>query len=110
MAKKLIYTENKYLHYRQDNASSSVKQCALAKVKFVHMEYNEADQYLKRFPERYALIETIYNTKKLKTFFGTYTELMIRKVISRLWRKQVEESCVITIMRNVIFLSRNALY
>ena len=69
MAKKLIYTENKYLHYRQDNASSSVKQCALAKVKFVHMEYNEADQYLKRFPERYALIETIYNTKKLITFF-----------------------------------------
>ncbi len=68
MAKKVIYTESRYLHYRQDNAFSSVKQCALAKALFVHTEFDEADQYLKRFPERYALVENIYNTKKLKTF------------------------------------------
>ena len=69
MAKKLLFTEKKYLHYRQDNATSSVNQCALAKASFVNMEMNEADRYLKRFPERYAAIETFYNAKKLRAYF-----------------------------------------
>ena len=69
MAKKLIYIEGQYLHYRQDNAASSVKQCGVTKAAFVHTEFDEADRYLKRFPERYTKIETFYNTKKLRTFF-----------------------------------------
>lgn len=69
MAKTLLFTEKKYLHYRQDNASSSVHQCALAKVMFINTEFEEADQYLKRFPEKYSTIATFYNSKKLRAFF-----------------------------------------
>ena len=69
MAKKLIYTENFYLHYRQDNAASSVKQCALPKAAFVHTELDEAEHYMKRFPEKYKEMETIYNTRRLQSFF-----------------------------------------
>lgn len=69
MAKKLLYTENRYLHYRQDNAASSVKQCALPKAAFVHTELDEAEHYLKRFPEKFKEMETIYNTRRLQSFF-----------------------------------------
>ena len=69
MAKKLLYTENRYLHYRQDNAASSVKQCALSKAAFVHTELDEAEHYLKRFPEKFKEMETIYNTRRLQSFF-----------------------------------------
>lgn len=67
-AQKIIYTKDKFLHYRQDNASSSVKQCSLKKAKYVHTELRECDEFLKNEEDRYKEIKSFYNTKKLKTF------------------------------------------
>ena len=68
MAKRLIYIKDKFLHYRQDNASSSVKQCSLQKAKYVHAEFQECDKFLKKEQKRYEEIRRLYNTKKLRTF------------------------------------------
>ena len=67
-AQKIVYTKDKFLHYRQDNASSSVKQCSLQKAKYVHTELQECDKFLKKEQKRYEKIKSFYNTKKLKTF------------------------------------------
>lgn len=68
LAQSIVYTENKFLHYRQDNASSSVKQCSLSKVSFVHKEFEETDAFFKQYPEKFSEIESVYNTKKLQVF------------------------------------------
>ncbi len=67
-AQKIVYTKDKFLHYRQDNASSSVKQCSLQKAKYVHTELQECDKFLKKEQKRYEEIKRFYNTKKLKTY------------------------------------------
>ena len=67
-AQKIVYTKDKFLHYRQDNASSSVKQCSLQKAKYVHTEFQECDKFLKKEQKRYEEIKSFYNTKKLKTY------------------------------------------
>ena len=68
-AKKIVYTKDKFLHYRQDNVSSSVKQCSLQKAKYVHKEFQECDKFLKKEHKWYKGFKNFYNTKKLKTFF-----------------------------------------
>ncbi len=67
-AQKIVYSRDKFLHYRQDNASSSVKQCSLQKAKYVHTELQECDKFVKKDKKRYEEIKSFYNTKKLKTF------------------------------------------
>lgn len=67
-AKRFIYTKEKFLHYRQDNPSSSVKQCTLKKVKYVHTEYQECDKFLNEEQMVYERIKSFYNTVKLKAF------------------------------------------
>lgn len=67
-AQKIVYTKDKFLHYRQDNASSSVKQCSLQKAKYVHTELQECDKFVKKEKKRFEEIKSFYNTKKLKTF------------------------------------------
>lgn len=67
-AQNIVYTKDKFLHYRQDNASSSVKQCSLQKAKYVHTEFQECDEFLKTEQKRYEEIRSFYNTKKLRTF------------------------------------------
>lgn len=67
-AQKIVYTKNKYLHYRQDNVSSSVKQCSLQKAKYVHTEFQECDKFINNEQNRYEEIKNFYNTKKLNTF------------------------------------------
>lgn len=91
MARSLIYTDDCYIHYRQDNPSSSVKQCALAKVLFIHDEFNDADQYMKRFPKKYAEIETVYNTKKLNTFIWNLCRVDNKKAYIQVFQKDSRE-------------------
>lgn len=45
-AKKIVYTKNAYLHYRTDNANSSVK--SLEKVNYVVEEYADIEKYLEK--------------------------------------------------------------
>lgn len=67
-AQKIVYTKDKFLHYRQDNASSSVKQCSLQKAKYVHTEFQECDKFLNKEQSRFKEIKSFYNTKKLKSY------------------------------------------
>ena len=45
-AKKIVYTKNAYLHYRTDNANSSVK--SLEKVNYVVEEYVDIEKFLEK--------------------------------------------------------------
>lgn len=85
-AQKIVYTKDKFLHYRQDNASSSVKQCSLQKAKYVHTELQECDKFLKIEQKRYEEIKSFYNTKKLKTFFWNLYRVDDKKGYLKLMR------------------------
>ena len=45
-AKKIVYTKNAFLHYRTDNANSSVK--SLEKVNYVVEEYTDIEKFLEK--------------------------------------------------------------
>ena len=86
-AQKIVYTKDKFLHYRQDNSSSSVKQCALKKAEYVHTELQECDEFLRKEPKRYEKIKRFYNTKKLKTFLWNLYRVDDKKGYLELMRK-----------------------
>lgn len=86
-AQKIIYTKDKFLHYRQDNASSSVKQCSLQKAKYVHTELQECDKFLKIEQKRYEEIKSFYNTKKLKTYLWNLYRVDDKKGYLELMRR-----------------------
>lgn len=75
MAKSMYFVDKAYLFYRQDNMSSSVKQCNLDKTKFVHKEFKELDRYLTNFPKDYDVIKRYYNIKKFKAFYWNLTRI-----------------------------------
>lgn len=87
MAEKFLYTDEKFLHYRQDNASSSVKQCTLNKAKYVHTEFHECDRYLNDKLERNKAIKRFYNTMKLRTFFWNLYRVEDKKGYLELMRE-----------------------
>lgn len=69
-ADKIYFLNECYLHYRQDNTNSSVKQCQLNKALLVHREFEEADEFIKKMPEgRRAAIKDEYALKKINTYF-----------------------------------------
>jgi glycosyltransferase involved in cell wall biosynthesis len=69
-ADKIYFLEEGYLHYRQDNSNSSVKQCGLEKVMLVHREFEEADNFLANVPEnKRTSIKYEYALKKINTYF-----------------------------------------
>ena len=86
-AQKLVYTKDKFLHYRQDNASSSVKQCSLQKAKYVHTELLECDKFIQKEQKRYEEIISFYNKKKLKTLFWNLYRVDNKKGYLELMRK-----------------------
>lgn len=86
-AQKIVYTKDKFLHYRQDNASSSVKQCSLQKAKYVHTEFQECDKFLKKEQKRYEEIKSFYNTKKLKTYLWNLYRVDDKKGYLELMRR-----------------------
>ena len=46
-AKRTVYTDEAYLHYRVDNASSSVK--SLEKINYIVDEYAEIEEFIKKY-------------------------------------------------------------
>jgi len=109
-AQKIVYTKDKFLHYRQDNASSSVKQCSLQKAKYVHTELQECDKFLKKDQNRYEEIKSFYNTKKLKTYLWNlyrvddkkgYLELM-RNDSLEILRSEVYEKSFFSVTEMVL--------
>ncbi len=118
-AQKIVYTKDKFLHYRQDNASSSVKQCSLQKAKYVHTELQECDKFLKKDQNRYEEIKSFYNTKKLKTYLWNlyrvddkkgYLELM-RNDSLKILRSEVYENRFFSVTEMVLLqnLKNNSL-
>lgn len=64
-AKRIIYTDKAYLHYRTDNASSSVK--SLEKVNYVVEEYADIERYIRNLNLPAEVIFTLQVAK-----FGAY--------------------------------------
>ncbi len=65
MADHVVYTDKYYLHYRTDNANSSVK--SLEKVNFIVKEYAEIEKYLKKNNVSQGILEVEQANK-----FGAY--------------------------------------
>ena len=61
---KLYLTSEAFLNYRQDNESSSVKECDYEKLNLVDVEYREIKRYLVDI-NKYYILEEIYNTTLL---------------------------------------------
>ena len=70
-AKKIIYTDKAYLHYRTDNGGSSMKN--REKMEFVVKEYKEAEEYLVTIKAKTELLETMQAVK-----FGAYHWNLLR--------------------------------
>lgn len=64
-AKRIVYTDKAYLHYRTDNASSSVK--SLEKVNYVVEEYADIERYIRNLNLPAEVISTLQVAK-----FGAY--------------------------------------
>ena len=115
-AQKIVYTKDKFLHYRQDNASSSVKQCSLQKAKYVHTEFQECDKFLKKEQKRYEEIKSFYNTKKLKTYLWNlyrvddkkgYLELMRNDSLEILVDGIFEKECFSVTEKIILYCLKN---
>ena len=115
-AQKIVYTKDKFLHYRQDNASSSVKQCSLQKAKYVHTELQECDKFLKKEQNRYEEIKSFYNTKKLKTYLWNlyrvddkkgYLELMRNDSLEILVDGLFEKECFSVTEKIILYCLKN---
>ncbi len=63
--KRIVYTDKAYLHYRTDNASSSVK--SLEKVNYVVEEYADIERYIRNLSLPAEVISTLQVAK-----FGAY--------------------------------------
>ena len=64
-AKRIVYTDKAYLHYRVDNAGSSVK--SLEKVNYIVGEYAEIENFIKEYNLPKEVIQTLQVAK-----FGAY--------------------------------------
>ena len=64
-ARRIIYTNEAYLHYRVDNASSSVK--SLEKINYIVGEYAEIEEFIKKYKLPKKVIQTLQIAK-----FGAY--------------------------------------
>ena len=64
-AKSIVYTKHAYLHYRTDNAGSSVK--SLEKVDYIVEEYADIEKYTKKLNLSSKIISTLQVSK-----FGAY--------------------------------------
>lgn len=87
LAKRIVYTEGKFLHYRQDNESASVKQCTLNKAAYVNIEFQECDKFLKQKQIKNTEIMRFYNTKKLQTFLWNLYRVDDKKKYLELMKK-----------------------
>lgn len=64
-AKRIVYTDQAYLHYRTDNASSSVK--SLEKVNYIVGEYVDIEKFIKNLDLSQEVLTTLQVAK-----FGAY--------------------------------------
>lgn len=75
-AKKVRLLKDAFLHYRQDNESSSVN--SKGKVFCVCDEYAEMERFLRLHPEKYPVLEPIRNRIKYDSYMWNYERLADR--------------------------------
>jgi len=68
-ANAMMFVDHAFLHYRQDNPSSSVKCCTLKKAEFVNIEFNEIYKFILDAGGNFKILENMYNTNKLRSYF-----------------------------------------
>ncbi len=74
-AKRAVLVKDAYLHYRTDNANSSVKSAA--KIFCLCDEYAELERFLDRFPEKKERLETLKNYLKYESYRWNYERLSL---------------------------------
>ncbi len=72
-ARRVALLPGAYLHYRVDNANSSVKSSS--KIYEVCGEYDMTDRFLRRDPERHAAFAPIMNLLKLGTYRWNFNRI-----------------------------------
>ena len=72
-AERVVYLDEAYLHYRQDNEASSVN--SPGKVYCVCDEYAEMQRYLDERPERRAYLQNVLTKMKYDTYMWNFERL-----------------------------------
>lgn len=72
-AERVVYLDEAYLHYRQDNEASSVN--SPGKVYCVCDEYAEMDRYLRERPEKQAALQNVLTKMKYDTYMWNFERL-----------------------------------
>lgn len=74
-AERAVLVKDAYLHYRIDNANSSVK--STAKIFCLCEEYAEMDRFLEMYPEKKEKLQKIKNYLKYESYRWNYERLSI---------------------------------
>lgn len=90
-ASTMYFTDQSFLHYRQDNAGSSVKNCALPKALFVNQEYRECDAFLQKDAKKFDKVKKYYNTRKLSGLFWNLKRVDEKRKYLSAMRKDIQD-------------------
>lgn len=74
-AERAVLVKDAYLHYRTDNANSSVK--STAKIFCLCDEYESIDEFLLMYPEKAAKVEKLKNSLKYESYRWNYERLSL---------------------------------
>ncbi|HIW77383.1 MAG TPA: glycosyltransferase [Candidatus Gordonibacter avicola] len=91
-ARRVALLKPAYLHYRVDNAGSSVKSAA--KVFEVCGEYATSEAFLREDPERFATFAPLLNAMKLDTYRWNYNRIAVecRLEFVRRWAEEFKQA------------------
>lgn len=81
LASKVFVIDKAFLHYRQDNANSSVKNCSLEKALYVNKEFSECDKFLSPALISNINLQKYYNTKKLRTYLWNISRMSVTDAV-----------------------------
>ena len=79
LAKRVKLLEECFLHYRQDNESSSINSAS--KVFCVCDEYREIEAFLEEHPDKKAKLDIVKNALKYNTYIWNYERLSEEKAL-----------------------------
>lgn len=79
LAKRVKLLEECFLHYRQDNESSSINSAS--KVFCVCDEYREIEAFLEQHPDKKAKLDIVKNALKYNTYIWNYERLSEEKAL-----------------------------
>ena len=64
-ARKVFFSNKRFLHYRVTNSNSSIRNNSLIKALYIHKEFDEIENFMKKDLKVFKRIEKYFNTVKI---------------------------------------------